>query len=417
MHRFAQIGIEGSNGLHYGPLPTWLYQGFLAFSQDLRLLVMLRALVTMVGCAMGLTWLARGLRVSRWLVPISLASPYLWIYARTIWDNTFLIPLAALSLGAYVAFLTERRTGLLLCAAVCALIMPLIHLMALALLVPMALHALVFARREISRARYALLAILIVWLIVAHGYFTWLINNRFSATTVRSVVAATFPFMGGRWLSAVGLDEFFQESWHQVVSGTTWLDLARLLTALLLPAVWIGMVLAYAELKSASPVRRPALILLVTVVATQMALDGMTGAAGRSHYFNATWPVFAALSWLTLDRLLGFRWTRWIPGIIGASLIIVLGTVIVRVHRLGGTRGDGYGPLLSNQMAIARGLNQYGSNSRVRTDVANFLQFPQGLAVLRLLDHGSGGSRGPGATLAIRYVGGQGSGRVALMDY
>lgn len=413
-HHFAQIGIEGSNGLRYGPLPTWLYQGFLAFSHDLRILVALRALITMVGCAIGLAWLARGLRVSPWLVPITMASPYLWLYARALWDNTFLIPLGALSIGAYVAFLADRRTGLLLCALTSALLMVLIHPMSLAVVLPMALHACIFARREIWRARYGILAIFVAWSIISQDYLSWSSAHRSSATTDASLVAGTFPFIGGRWLSAVGLDEFFQDSWRDVVSGAIWLDFARVLTVLMLPAVWVGMALAGIELRSGSGDRRHVLIVLVMIVAAQMALAGVTGAAGPSHYFNATWPVFAALAWLSLDRLLAYRWTRWLPALIGASLIVVVAAMIVRVHRLGGTRGDGYGPTLSNQMVIARELNHYPLDSPVRTDVTNFSRFPHGLRVLRLLDDRPPTPLRPPALLTIRYVGGPASGRVAL---
>lgn len=413
-HSLAQIGIQGSKGLHYGPLPIWLYQGFLAFSHDLRTLVALRALITMVGCAIGLVWLARGLRVTPWLVPITLASPYLWLYSRALWDNTFLIPLAALSVGAYVAFLDDRRTGLLLCALTSALLMTLIHPMSLAVVLPMALHAAIVARAEIWRSRYVILAILVTWSIVSHDYFSWWIANRSSAKLEPSLVAGTFPFIGGRWLSAVGLDEFFQDSWRDIVGGTIWLDFARILTVLMLPAVWVGMALAGIRLRSGTGERHPALVVLLMIVAAQMALAGSTGAAGPSHYFNATWPVFAALAWLSLDRLLAYRWTRWLPAMLGVSLIVVVASIILRVHRLGGTRGSGYGPTLSNQMMIARELNHYPSDTPVRTDVTNFSRFPHGLRVLRLLDDRPLARFQPTGPLLIRYVGGRASGRVAL---
>lgn len=412
-HGFAHVGLQGTREFYYGPLPTWLYQAFLAVSHDLRLSVLLRVVITMLGCAAGLTWLARGLRVSRWLVPVSLASPHLWLYARSLWDNTFLIPLAALSIGAYVAFLTDRRTGLLLCAVGSALLMTLVHLMSLAVAVPLALHAFIFARRDVWRARYKIVAIFVVWSMIGQKYLIWLFTNRFAAKPIPSLEAASFPIIGGRWLSAIGLDLFFQESWGDVVSNAVWLDLARLLTVILIPAVWVGIALAVFELSSGD--RRQGLIFILMVVAAQMALDGISGVLGHSHYFNGTWPAFAALSWLTLDRLLGFRWTRWLPGLVGASLVVVTAAIIVGVHRLGGTRGDGYGPTLSNQMEIARELNQHKSPSLVDTDVRNFLSFPHGIAVLRLLDDRSPAPARPAASLMIRYVGGQSSGRVALI--
>ncbi|HUQ18278.1 MAG TPA: hypothetical protein VM099_01585 [Gemmatimonadaceae bacterium] len=413
-HRFAELGIEGSVGVRYGPAPTWLYQGFLALSRDLELLVVLRAAITMVGCAIGLMWLARALRVNRWFVPITLASPYLWLYSRGIWDNTFLIPLAALSIGAYAEFLSHRRRTFLLLAMTCALVMPLVHLMALALVVPLFLHAAIFARGDLWRARYPMLVLIGAWLVIGHGYFIWQINNHSLIKTSGNLVAGTFPFIGGRWLSAISLDEFFQDSYREVVSNSIVLDIGRSFTVLMLPAVWVGMILTRDDLKSRASERREALIFILMIVGAQMLLNGVTGAVGPAHYFNATWPVFAALSWLTFERLVAFRWTRWIPAALGLSLVLVVGAIIVRIHQLGGTRGNAYGPTLANQIEIAHALNQYGADARIRTNVTNFQQFPQGLAVLRMLDGQPARTTRADTALTIDYAAGPASGRVAL---
>jgi hypothetical protein len=414
-HRLAKIGIEGSVGLRYGPVPTWIYQALLSVSHNLELLVVLRASMTMIASAVGLTWLARGLRVSSWFVPLSLASPYLWFYSRSLWDNTFLIPLAALTIGGYIAFLGNRRTGFLLFAAACGLIMPLIHLMAIAVVVPLFVHASIFARRELWRARYALLALLLLGLTAGYGYFSWLIDNHSRVERAGNLVAATFPFIGGRWLSAISLDEFFQNSYRAIVSGSVVLDIARTISVAMLPAVWVGILLATVEVRSRSDDRREELIFLLMILAGQMVLSGVTGAVGPAHYFNATWPVFAALGWLSLDRLLAFRRSRWLPATIGVSLVIVVAAMIARIHRLGGTRGDAYGPVLSNQMEIARELNRAGSNSRMETDVDNFRRFPAGFAVLRRLATPATRLSTSDTTLTVRFIGEPASGRVGIV--
>jgi len=129
----------------------------------------------------------------------------------------------------------------------------------------------------------------------------------------------------------------------------------------------------------------------------------------------ATWPAYAAFSWLAFDRLIAFKSTRWIPGIVGVSLAVVTLTMMVRVHQLGGTRGPSYGPVLSNQIAIARGLNEFRPDSPVQTDVTNFVRYPQGLRVLRLLDDRRPDSSTHANILLIRYDGPPAGGRVVLL--
>src|SRR5215831_4383736 len=58
-NQLAQLGLEGTRGYSYGPLPTWAYQAFLVFSQDLCVLVFVRALVVTALTALSLAWLSR----------------------------------------------------------------------------------------------------------------------------------------------------------------------------------------------------------------------------------------------------------------------------------------------------------------------------------------------------------------------
>ena len=58
-HQLAQLGLQGTLGYWYGPLPTWAYQAFLVFSRDLCLLVFVRALVVTALTALSLASLSR----------------------------------------------------------------------------------------------------------------------------------------------------------------------------------------------------------------------------------------------------------------------------------------------------------------------------------------------------------------------
>jgi len=137
-HVAVTHGLTGTAGAAYGPFPTWVYQAYLLVSSDLVLLVAVRAVLTTAVIALALLWLCRTLDLWPWFVPPLLCSPYLWFYARAIWDNTFNLPLSALAFASAVSFLARGRAWTLLLSLACCLAMMLTHLMAVAF----ALHAL-----------------------------------------------------------------------------------------------------------------------------------------------------------------------------------------------------------------------------------------------------------------------------------
>src|SRR6185295_15343137 len=96
-HSAATHGLTGTAGAAYGPFPTWLYQASLAVSSNLVVLVALRAILMTGVLALSLLWLCRTLGLWPWFIPALLCSPYLWFYARALWDNTFYLPLCALA--------------------------------------------------------------------------------------------------------------------------------------------------------------------------------------------------------------------------------------------------------------------------------------------------------------------------------
>ena len=128
-HAVATHGLTGTAGATYGPFPTWLYQAYLAVSSNLVALVALRAIVLTGVLALSLLWLCRTLGLWPWFIPPLLCSPYLWFYARAIWDNTFNIPLSALAFASAVSFLARGRAWTLLLSLACCLAMLLTHLM------------------------------------------------------------------------------------------------------------------------------------------------------------------------------------------------------------------------------------------------------------------------------------------------
>ena len=87
-----------------------------------------------------------GSRACRCCRPIS-GSTRAWL-----WDNPFLIPLGALAMAGYAAYLTTESAPGLRLAVAAMIAMLLVHLMAVALVVPLGLHMVAVRRRALWEA-------------------------------------------------------------------------------------------------------------------------------------------------------------------------------------------------------------------------------------------------------------------------
>ena len=94
----APLGLLGTFGFTYGPVPTWLYQLLLITTHDILRVAVLHAVVVAAATAFALWSLSRSLSLWPWFVPVPLLSPYFWFYTRVLWDNPLLIPLGALAI-------------------------------------------------------------------------------------------------------------------------------------------------------------------------------------------------------------------------------------------------------------------------------------------------------------------------------
>ena len=242
-HVAVTHGLTGTAGAPYGPFPTWVYQAYLLVSSDLVLLVAVRALLMAAVIALALLWLCRTLDLWSWFVPPLLCSPYLWFYARAIWDNSFNLPLSALAFASAVSFLARGRAWTLLLSLACCLAMMLTHLMAVAFVIPVTAFLLFRARRELRRLFWRLVLLAGAGAAVA---FPYLASLRRSASGESAPVGAIadwlFPFLGGRILSAQRIEDIFGAAW--LAHDTSfWAKLATVATAVSLiaiPLVWAG---------------------------------------------------------------------------------------------------------------------------------------------------------------------------------
>ena len=407
--RLAPMGLLGTYGFVYGPAPIWVYQVLVASSRDLVIVAALHILLMSAATAGALWWLSRSLRLWVWFAPIPLLSPYYWFYSRVLWDNPFLLPLGALAMAGYAAHLASGSPLGLRVALAAMLAIPLVHLMGVSLILPLALHMLVVRRRSVWQHRYSLAAIAGGALLLAWPYWRYLAGPRPPAPGAEGVIDGwLFPLFGARLLSARGLDYFYGPG---PVAG----ELFRILgaaTSIAYALAWGGIVVAVTLVVKAARARAWAprshvAAIAVAAVLCQSAIDGISVKFQHPHYQNGTWIACVLLAWFGVDYLAGGRRTaRWgaaaLTGVLASSLLLAVGTLAVTLHRSRGTR-DVYGPTLANQQQVVRALTKYASSSDVQVHVNMWQRFPWTLTTLRQLNAGRQVGL-PRATIELRYA-------------
>jgi hypothetical protein len=434
-HRPAAMGLFGSYGVPYGPLPTQIYQVLLLVTHNPVFLVAIRGVLTMSLTAAGLLWLSRTLRLPRWFIPAVLASPFLWLYSRMLWDNTFAIPAGTLALAAYASFLASGRARSLLLAVGCLIGLLSIHFMTAPLVAAIGGHLLWRHRPALWRHRVGLALVLALGIATNAGYFVegssraWEWCHRRTpapaglTTSADSLVptqtppnsdrpsrltALLFPLLGGRILSGDG----FYVAWRSVTGalkplisackGISWLGFGL---------VWAGLAIAIRRgwigrrHGSVADLRGTICCIAVVVLGLQMVMYGAMRVAPYAHYFTGACGVYILLAWFAAEAAGGRGWGVALLIVYGLSLGVLTGFGMVDVHRAGGSRNH-FGPSLAGQIEIARGIgNVCGAADVVVSDIPQYREHVHGLFTLRrLLGIASPGDRSADRTqVEIRY--------------
>jgi hypothetical protein len=406
--RLAETGLLGTFGFTYGPFPIWVYQALTALSHDLVAVAALHAALMAAATAAGLWWLSRSLALWPWFACVPLLSPYFWFYARVLWDNPFLIPLGTLAVAGYAANLaTDSAWGLRVTIAA-MIAMLLVHLMSLALIVPLGIHLLAIRRRALWNHRVSVAAILLIAFVAAWPYWRTLADPGDPATLGPSLSGLLFPLFGARLFSARGLEYFFGSG---TVDGPL-LSAAAAVSSIAHVLLWSGIAVAAwwigrAIRSRAWTPRTHVAAILLGALACQAVISSMSGKFDHPQYHNGSWIALTLLSWFAVDAAVEERSPIMWNGpaataLLAAALLVSVATVAVRLHRTRGTR-EVYGPTLGNQQHVARTLARYAPESRVTAHVDLYTRYPHTLAVLRELNPGSGRDR-PRRTLEIRYA-------------
>jgi hypothetical protein len=391
-HTLAPYGLMGTRGAPYGPFSVWIYQLILCFTHSPILLVLIHAAVLALGVAAALYLLSRDARLwAPFAVAIAL-SPNLWFQERILWDNSFNIPICALTLAAYTRFVMSRSRFALALAVAGLAVGPLIHLMALAFVIPVAVHMLVFERRALLRE--ALLVLPVPALLYALSWKYLLATVRSAQVSAQAVANASpaskglaFPLRGGQFFSAMGFNEYW-------ISSNTFVQVARVVSILAHPLVWAGALVACARVVQVIRGRRPVewkdhlAGLALAILVVQSLLDGLMRLDFYVHYFNATWIAYAVLAWLLVDALVGARSRRWraiglvLPAMQGMAVLVVAIASVAVIHL---SPGRQYGATIANQIEVAHEVGRYPPDTPVTADVFPYREYPQTIPAMRML--------------------------------
>ena len=410
------FGLQGTRGARYGPLPVWIDQILLVFTHNLEAITAIRAILFSTLTALALYWLSRTLGLNPWFATITMLAPWLWFYSRALWDSTWCIPISAGLFSAYAAFLHRPTATALGLTVICGILLPTVHLVGIALALPIAIHLLFFNRRTLWKWKWPIIAIVAACAFIFWPYldFVFTQTHLTSFEDRSKLIGWLFPLLGGHYLTLGVAGTMIGDGWQDHAPAITlWLvTIARRFSWLALGVVWTGMVLAAPQAGRA--IRKPAatakehlcLIALATWLC-QTVLDGLERLYFSPHYYVGTWIVFIFFAWIAVDRLLHhspkLRTTTlgltasWIACVL-AGMITIYSTL---AHN-GGTRGLDFGTCLNNQIEAVKQIQQFSPSSQIDIQFPNWQHFPLEKDVLMELTPPPPGPR-PLAHLTIKY--------------
>jgi hypothetical protein len=396
----AQYGLRGTHGVRYGPLPIWIDQVFLLFTRNLITMSAIRAVAVGGLTAVGLLWLSKLLKVSPWLAVVTMFSPWIWYYSRQLWDNSFCVPLCVLLLASYGQFLQSKRAWALCLVIVCAAMTCLTHLMVLPFLFVLTCHALFFETRWLLKFKWPVLGTIILMFAISEPYLRY--TATFHGAHVPNDIpwwhGWVFPLLGAQHITGKDVGYFLEERStiiHPAIVRYAF-AIARVITYIAIVACWAGMIMviprarrALSRFREVDTVDQLCLLGWAAFLA-QTIFDGLEHVSDYPHYYNTTWIIYVMFAWLAFDALP--RWfgvrsiaARFTIPLYAASLLFVELICAWQIARNGGSKGDNYGAVLSNQVTAVREIGRFSDASPIDLQVSYWQTRPDTLRVLRQL--------------------------------
>jgi hypothetical protein len=420
-HTIESTGLNGNFGVPYGPLPTQIYQLLLLLTHDPLKIAAIRAALCAGVTAIGLSWLARTLRLNPWFATALVLAPYVWNFNRILWDASFAIPFGTLGVAAYAAFLRSNSGRSMLLAVACMSAMVFIHPQDLPVVVPVIGHLIWRRRHAVARHYIGVAVILGVTLALNFSYFhqfrnalVWQIEHGaftkgYPGTDSR-LLGLLSALRGGSILGGYRFAEY--DSRLAYLPPIT--EAAKVVSNMAYPLIWGGIVamIVFLARRKAENRHTPLLHVRHTIaaialagLALHIALYGGLRMPADPQYFFGTFILQALFAWAAIEALCRITLGGLAVAIYGISVAYLTIASTIYVHHVGYARNT-YRPSLSNQIEIARALNRYADKT-VMTDVVLYQSHPQAIRSLRLLiPPEPGQSQVTSGRLGIRHTSG-----------
>jgi hypothetical protein len=382
--RWAERGLQGGKGVHYGPLPTWIYQVAVSvLTSPVEIAFFKSLLITLITVFCLWIW-SRYLRAQdKWFVWVALLSPCLWFYSRDLWDNSWGVPFSIVLWTSYLYFDQKPSLRRLLLPAIMAAGILLIHLMSIPIVAAIVVHFLVKQRQWILRRWAGVLAIAALVVAVDITYFLQIAAiHPPKPPTAWSLESFLFPFFAPFYFSAADSVYFLGNSWMDFPGFSPWF---AFVVRIALRISQLGVVLWAAGLvvSALHQSRRGSWAgefstswagtseqLALLTMGFFLALSAAKGLVTHPHYFNCIWPAVFFLIWRGATFLWNptisapsFEWlrsgrtpTRVAVSLWMASLFLSVTAMQLRVHWGEGTRSLHYGPTVGNLWTVSEEL-------------------------------------------------------------
>lgn len=403
-HVLASRGLVGSFPVPYGPLPIEIYQFAMLFTHDLRLIIIARAACCMGITALALMWLSRTLRLTPWFAVAVVCAPSLWATSRVLWDVSFILPIAMVTVAAYASFLRHGSGKMLALSVAGAIAVPLIHLQGLPLLAVIVGHAFLRHRDQLRRHLGLILAAIAPVFVLNFVYLIWLVCSL--AIHLQQVIEGGHSGKPPFLTALLGIFMSGQLLYGQEMAGATlhvgrpatifqdavWVSLA------IFPLIWVGMGVSlhgeikrwragrsgsrtgYKPVSRETPARDTMMRLALIAAGLQLLMFAALRVPPAPHYFFALLPFYLLFAWVAIQTLQKVRLGLPISIAWGASLAFITWGTLFSVHQHGWLNS----PTIGNQIEAAIAVQKY-SDSSVMCDVPLYEDYSHAFRALTLI--------------------------------
>ena len=390
---FPGHGIYGSIGIPYGPLPIWFYKCLLFFSKDLIFIVFLKALLTLSVVFLSLYFIAKKLNLSTYPLLLPLASPYLYLYSRTLWDICFLIPISILLMLCLVKLIDTHRLSWFSACLFSMVCLIHIHLISMLIVIPFFIFLILFEWKWLLKHLKNLSLLIIVFLCSLIPYAKLVLTK--SAVSMESSMTDTWY----NWLAPVkifsfwGFDNYFAPEMltkDYVLPGDLYI-LLKYLTGLAFVFFVIGFIIITLNLwtkirkkMALTTEENFSAFCLITIVFSILFFIA-SRISFHPQYSNIVCFAYFFIIYSCLKLYWQNKIVRCAFWAYFLSMLFLLISFSFYIHMAGGNRGIHYGATLKNQIAIVNQINSFHSKSPIYAYVDNLKMFPHEFHALQAL--------------------------------